>query len=163
MANKGGRLLARLLYQSAVHERVSQESSSTAKQSRERLMADSTFVPNNPNVSNLNEFGSATNTLSLNLQVLQPDDNVPARTKISDAVDLRAWSMDPDSTTSTMTVDQQGNETIINGSLAGSARAGITVDISTYSPASHALVHLHAADLSDFDIIEAVLIDWKPR
>jgi hypothetical protein len=89
---------------------------------------------NDPNVSNLNEFGSATNTLSLNLQGLQPDNQAVIRTKISDAVDLRAWSVDPDSTTSTMTVDQQGNGTIINGSLAGRAQAGITVAIPACLP-----------------------------
>jgi hypothetical protein len=97
-------------------------------------MVDSTFIFNYPNVSNLNEFGSSTNTLSLDLQGLQPNDHAAIRTKINNAANLRVWSVDSDSTTSTVTVDQQGNGTIINGSLAGNARAGITVAISTCCP-----------------------------
>jgi hypothetical protein len=105
-----------------------------------------------PNVFGLNEFGSATNTLTLDLQGLKPADYAIVGTKINGVVDLFAWSVDPDSVTSTVTVDQHGNATITDGSLAGSARTGITVDISAYLPASDALVHLHITDISDFDI-----------
>ncbi len=117
-------------------------------------MADnSTFVLEDPhNVSNLNEFGSATNTLTLDLQGLQPADHATISTKISDVVDLGAWNVDPDSAISTATIDQQANGTIIDGSLVGSARTGITRDISAYLPTSHALVQLHVTDVSDFDI-----------
>jgi hypothetical protein len=117
-------------------------------------MADNvTFVLEDPpSVSNLNAAGSATNSLTLDLQGLQPADHAIIRTKISDVIDLRAWNVDPDSVTSTVTVDQQGNGTITEGSLVGSAQTGITLDISAYLPTSHALVHLHVIDASDFDI-----------
>jgi hypothetical protein len=117
-------------------------------------MADNgTFVLEDPsNVSNLNIFGSATNSLTLDLQGLQPADHATIKTKISDAVDLRAWNVDPDSAISTVTVDQHGSGTITDGSLIGSAQTGSALDISAYLPTSHALVHLHVTDASDFDI-----------
>jgi hypothetical protein len=90
--------------------------------------------------------------LTLDLQGLQPADRATISTKISDVVDLRAWNVNPDNAALTVTIDQQGNGTITDGSLVGSAQTGITRDISAYLPASHALVHLHVTDVSDFDI-----------
>jgi hypothetical protein len=117
-------------------------------------MADNvTFALEDPsNVSNPDVFGSATNSLTWDLQGLQPADNATIKTKISDAVDLRAWNVDPDSAISTVTVDQHGCETITDGSLVGSAQTGIALDSSAYLPTSHALVHLHVTDAFDFDI-----------
>jgi hypothetical protein len=116
-------------------------------------MADNvTFVLEDPpNVSDMNVFGSAINSLTLDLQGLQPADHATINSKISDAVDLRAWNVDSDSATSTVTVDQHGSGTITDGSLVGSAQAWITLDISAYLPANQALVHLHVTDASDFD------------
>jgi hypothetical protein len=117
-------------------------------------MADNvTLVLEDPaNASNLNVFGSATSSLTLDLQGLQPADYATIKTKISDAVDLCAWDVDPDSTTANVTINQYGSGTIADGSLVGSAQTGITLDISTYLPASHALVYLHITDAFDFDI-----------
>src|SRR3954468_5212470 len=117
-------------------------------------MADNmTFALEDPsNVSNLSEFGSATNALTLDLQGLQPADQATIKTKISDAVDLRAWNVDPDSAISTVTVNQDGRGTITEGNLVGSGQTGIALDISAYLPTSHALVHLHVTDAADFDI-----------
>jgi hypothetical protein len=105
-----------------------------------------------PSASNLNVFGSATSSLTLDLQGLQPADYATIKTSISDAVDLRAWDVDPDSTTVHVTIDQYGIGTITDESLVGSVQTEITFDISTYLSASHALVSLHITYTFDCDI-----------
>jgi hypothetical protein len=100
----------------------------------------------------LNVSSAVTAKLAIDLQGLQPSAHAAIRASINDAVDLRAWTLDPVVATSSVMLDQQSSASITNGSLTGNARTATTINVSAYLPANDASVDLHVTDTLDLNI-----------
>lgn len=102
-----------------------------------------------PNVSAL---ADATASLGINLQGLVAPAATSIQTNIRDVINLNAWGQGPLSATSTASASEQGTVVVINKSVTGNARTGITEDVTAYLPTSHVSIHLHVTDVFNLSL-----------